>query len=188
MHLPWLCARGAHVYTIIMLTISDMTYTVISVFSVTPPMLLENGITFVRRSCMLSVFRSRIEGAAPLQSFRSKTEGRWRFAFSFKISGFRTAASFGLSFRNRRCRMAPPRAFSFNNRGCFGQRNCLRVFDEAVSFDHFWLLTTEMLLDNCISVMGRRFCASAGPWSSSGALRRHRLVYVCRCPLPLKLR
>ena len=101
-----------------MLTISDMAYTVISVFSVTPPMLLENAITFVRRSCMLAVFRSRIEGAAPLQSFRSKTEGSWCFVFSFKSTGFRTATSFGFSFRNRRCRMAPPRAFSFKNTSC----------------------------------------------------------------------
>ena len=103
--------------SIIMLTIFDTTYTVISVFSVTPPMLLENAITFVRRSCMLAVFRSRIEGAAPLQSFRSKTEGSWCFAFSFKNARFRTATSFGFSFRNRRCRMAPPRAFSFKSRG-----------------------------------------------------------------------
>ena len=104
--------------SIIMLTIFDTTYTVIIVFSVTPPMLLEHIITFVRRSCMLAVSRSRLEGAAPLQSFRSKTEGSWCFAFSFKSTGFRTATSFGFSFRSRRCRMAPPRAFSFNNTGC----------------------------------------------------------------------
>ena len=101
-----------------MLTISDMTYTVISVFSVTPPMLLEHVITFVRRSCMLAVFRSRIEGAAPLQSFRSKTEGSCGNAFSFKNTWFRMASSFWFSIRNKWFRMEPQRVISFKNRGC----------------------------------------------------------------------
>ena len=102
---------------IIMLTIFDTAYTVIIVFSVTPPMLLEHIITFVRRSCMLAVFRSRIEGAASLQSFRSKTEGSLGNAFSFKSKWFRTASSFVFSIRNTRCRMAPPRIHSFKSRG-----------------------------------------------------------------------
>ena len=103
---------------IIMLTIFDTAYTVIIVFSVTPPMLLEHIITFVRRSCMLAVFRSRIEGAASLQSFPSKTEGSCGNAFSVKNRWFRMASSSGFSVRNRWFRMEPPRVISFKNRGC----------------------------------------------------------------------
>ena len=101
-----------------MLMISDMTYTAVSAFSVIRPTLLGNGITFDGRSCMLFVFRSRIQGAASLPYFRSKTQGSWGNAFSFKNTWSRTATSFGFSIRNRRFRTAPPRAISFKNRGC----------------------------------------------------------------------
>ena len=95
--------------SIIMLTMFDTTYTVLSAFSVTPPMLLEHDITFARRSCMLAVFRSRIEGAASLQSFRTKTEGSWGKAISFNNKWSRTASSFGCSTRNKRFRRETPR-------------------------------------------------------------------------------
>ena len=103
---------------IIMLMMSDMTYTAVSAFSVIRPTLLGNGITFDGRSCMLFVFRSRIQGAAPLPYFRSKTQGSWGNAFSFKNTWSRTATSFGFSIRNKRFRMAPPRVISFKNRAC----------------------------------------------------------------------
>ena len=74
---------------IIMLTIFDTAYTVIIVFSVTPPMLLEHIITFVRRSCMLAVFRSRIEGAASLQSFDQQQRGVAATHFLSKRDGSR---------------------------------------------------------------------------------------------------
>ena len=75
--------------SVMMLTIFGTAYIVISVISVAPPMILEHGITFVRRSCMLAVFRSRIQGAASLQSFRSKTESVGTIYFLSKADGCR---------------------------------------------------------------------------------------------------
>ena len=61
--------KKVHVYTIIMSTISYLTYTGSRAFSVTPSMVLDNGST-----CCLSVVHDHVRQARP-NVFRSKTQG-----------------------------------------------------------------------------------------------------------------
>ena len=69
LEVPWFCARIAHVYTIIMSTISDLTYNGSRAVSVTPSMVLDNGST-----CCLSMVHDHVRQTRP-NEFRSKTQG-----------------------------------------------------------------------------------------------------------------